>query len=293
MAVINKLIGSKAPNLPIGPVEYSQRFQDQYSNVLRLYFNEIDNALAAIFAGSAGGQYIKFPYGAFTQDGNTSLTAGISNTSTTPIPVVSTTGFASSGFLTIENEVIEYVGISPTSFGTTSVTRGVKGTTNTSHLAGTIACEAAAITPGTPQAIQLDAADYSNGVYAGSATANSLPSSRIYVAYDGIYNLQFSLQFLNYTNVDDNVTVWLKKNGTDIPLSASVEQVSPRHAGVPGASILALNIFLEMLAGQYVELYWFSVTGDTVLSTFPPITSPVIPAAPAVILSMTFVSALP
>ena len=291
MSVINKIKGSKAPNLPISPVEYSQRYHDQYSNVLRLYFNEIDNLFAAVFAGDAGGHHLSFPYGAFTQDGNTPLTAGISNTSTTPIPVVSTAGFATSGFLTIGTEVIQYTGKTATTF--TGITRGVKSTTNTSHTTGAIVSEAAAITPGTPQAIQLDSADYSNAVYVGGATANSLPSSRVYVAYDGIYNLQFSLQFLNYTNVDDNITVWLKKNGTDVPLSASVEQVSPKHAGVPGASILALNIFVEILAGQYVELYWYSVTGNTVLSTFPPITSPVIPAAPAVILSLTFVSALP
>lgn len=34
---------SKSPNLPIGPVEYSQQYQDQFGNVLRLYFNELDN----------------------------------------------------------------------------------------------------------------------------------------------------------------------------------------------------------------------------------------------------------
>jgi hypothetical protein len=34
---------SKAPNLPIGPVEYSQFYQDQLLNALRLYFNQIDN----------------------------------------------------------------------------------------------------------------------------------------------------------------------------------------------------------------------------------------------------------
>lgn len=62
MAVYNKLKGSKAPNLPISPVEYSQRYHDQYSNVLRLYFNEIDNIFAAIFADNAGGHHISFPY---------------------------------------------------------------------------------------------------------------------------------------------------------------------------------------------------------------------------------------
>lgn len=34
---------TKAPNLPIAPVEYSQQYQDQINNVLRLYFSQIDN----------------------------------------------------------------------------------------------------------------------------------------------------------------------------------------------------------------------------------------------------------
>lgn len=34
---------SRAPNLPIAPTEYSQQAQNQFSNALRLYFNQIDN----------------------------------------------------------------------------------------------------------------------------------------------------------------------------------------------------------------------------------------------------------
>ena len=52
---------SKAPNLMIGPVEYTQQFMDQYSNILRLYFNEIDNYTAAL-SQTDGGAYIKFPH---------------------------------------------------------------------------------------------------------------------------------------------------------------------------------------------------------------------------------------
>ena len=37
------LLSSKAPNLPIAPVDYSQQYQDQVLNALRLYFNQIDN----------------------------------------------------------------------------------------------------------------------------------------------------------------------------------------------------------------------------------------------------------
>ncbi len=292
MSLVHFLRGSKAPNLPIGPVEYSQRFQDQYSNILRLYFNEVDNALAAIFAGEAGGQYIRFPYGAFTQDGNTTLSVGISNNSTTPIQVASTAGFASSGFIIIEQEIIQYTSITPTTFEGT-ITRGVKSTTNVAHLAGVAGTEAGGVALGASAAVVLDAVDYSNGIYLGSATANVLPSSQIYVSYDGIYNLQFSLQLLNYSNAEDNVTVWLKKNGTDVPLTASVEQVNSKHGSNPGATIMALNIFQQLSAGQYMELYWTSDTGNTVLATSPPGTAPVHPASPSAIVTVSFVSALP
>jgi hypothetical protein len=32
-----------SPNLPIAPAEYSQEYQDQLNNVLRLYFAQLDN----------------------------------------------------------------------------------------------------------------------------------------------------------------------------------------------------------------------------------------------------------
>jgi microcystin-dependent protein len=37
------LLTSKAPNLPIAPVEYTQQYMDQVLNALRLYFNQVDN----------------------------------------------------------------------------------------------------------------------------------------------------------------------------------------------------------------------------------------------------------
>jgi hypothetical protein len=36
-------MSSKAPALPLAPVEYSQKYQDQLNGVLRQYFNQIDN----------------------------------------------------------------------------------------------------------------------------------------------------------------------------------------------------------------------------------------------------------
>ncbi len=51
----------KAPNLPIAPVDYRQRYLDQLLNALRLYFNQIDNFGFGLLNTSGGGG-ISFPY---------------------------------------------------------------------------------------------------------------------------------------------------------------------------------------------------------------------------------------
>jgi hypothetical protein len=53
-----------APNLPLGPALYERQYQDQFANVLRLYFNQLDNAFASLLSPD-GGKYLKFPYGTF------------------------------------------------------------------------------------------------------------------------------------------------------------------------------------------------------------------------------------
>ena len=54
-----------APSLPLATKEYSQQYIDQLNNVLRLYFNRLDNLLAQLQT-SSGGAGIRLPYGAFS-----------------------------------------------------------------------------------------------------------------------------------------------------------------------------------------------------------------------------------
>ena len=49
------------PNLPLGPEQYERRYQDQYSNVLRLYFNQLKNSYGLVL-GDFGGQFLSFPH---------------------------------------------------------------------------------------------------------------------------------------------------------------------------------------------------------------------------------------
>lgn len=225
---------------------------------------------------------INMTYGQFVQDGETALTANMSNNSVDPIQVTSTSGFKSAGYIIIGQEVIQYTGTTATTF--TGITRGVKGTTNLSHNIADPVTEAAAVASGSVSA----AIDYDMTVYSNKVSVENLTE----ITFDeaGVFNVQFSLQFLNYTTSDDNVTVWFRKNGTDIPYSASVQLVPPKHGSSPGATILALNSLVDATANQYVELYWTSDSGNTVLGTFPAGTSPVHPTSPSAIVTVTQVA---
>jgi len=45
---IQPIINPPVPSLPLATEDYERRYQDQYSNVLRLYFNQLNNALNVI-----------------------------------------------------------------------------------------------------------------------------------------------------------------------------------------------------------------------------------------------------
>ena len=279
------LIAPQQPRLPAAPVEYSQRYGDDLTNILRLYFNQLQN-FNQLFTTNTGGALLKFPNGAFHQDGATTLTGAMTNVSTTPIQVASTNLFESSGHLLIGTELIAYTGKTATTF--TGITRGVYGTTNTSHSIGNAVTEALGVASSTSAiAVPLDTTDASNAVVIDTTT-----NSKIVFETAGYYNIQFSAQLLNFTTTDDNVTFWWKQNGTDVAYSAGIQAVPSKHGSSPGAAIVSWNIVLPILANDYIQLYFASESGNTVLATYPAGTAPVHPVSPSVILTATFVSAL-
>ena len=277
----------KSPNQPIAPVDYDQRFQDQFSNALRLYFNEIDNFASGLLS-TYGGSILKFPNGAFHQDGVTTLSANITNNSTTPIQVASTADFPASGYILIGSEIIQYTTKTATTFDGT-ITRGVFTTTNVAHTAGADISEVQGVASSTTAgSVLFNATDVSNGV---AVDPNDL--SKIIFSVTGRYNVQISAQLLNYSTTEDNVTMWFEQDGNPIANTASIEQVNRNHGSSPGARILAFNIFVDIeTAGSYITVKWSSDTGNTVVATYPAGTSPVHPVSPAIILTAQFVSAL-
>jgi hypothetical protein len=100
------LIPSKAPNLPIAPVEYAQQYQDQFNNALRLYFAQVDNFNGGL-SGTTGGSFLQLPYGAFSSYTSQSTTA---NTAT--LVTMTNTDFSNGVSLNgSSNMVVENSGI--------------------------------------------------------------------------------------------------------------------------------------------------------------------------------------
>lgn len=69
-----RLLNVAPPRLPTAPQQYETRFQDQHSDVLRLYFNQLSGNLNAL-TGIRGGQYLDFPYAAIQRTTDKTFTA--------------------------------------------------------------------------------------------------------------------------------------------------------------------------------------------------------------------------
>ena len=203
------------PNLALAPIEYSAFYQDQYSNILRLYFNRLDNAVRNVLIGS-GGRYLSLPFGSF--------------------------------------------------YDTTDQT-------------------AASTTVAYP--ITLNSTTLSSGVSVQS-------NSQVTFEYEGVYNIQFSVQLANNDNATQDIDIWFRKNGVDIANSNSRFGLAPRKsAGDPYHVIGSLNFVDSFAAGDYVQLYWRTSNTAAYIESYTAPSSPTRPAIPSVILTATFVSSVP
>lgn len=139
----------------------------------------------------------------------------------------------------------------------------------------------------TAYAVMFSNTDISNGVTLASG-------SRFTVAVDGVWNLQFSLQLKNVSNDGQDFDIWFRKNGTNIANSNSRFHIPARKStGDASHIIAALNFFVEMVAGDYIEIVGCVTSTDVSLEHFAAGTSPTRPAIPSAIATMTFVSNLP
>jgi len=213
-AIINRYRPVVAPRLPSAPVEYNAQYQEQFMNILRLYFNQLDN-LTGVLLGETGGRFIRFPYGAFSSDQDQTATA------------------------------------------------------NTATL------------------MTLNTTDFANQV--------SISSSKITVVNAGLYNLQFSAQFQNTDNQIQDISIWLRQNGVNIPGSTGFVSIPARKsasAGDEAHEIIGWNYYVEMQASDYIEIYWSATNASVTIQYYPTSTGPVRPSTQSVVATLSFVSAL-
>lgn len=136
-------------------------------------------------------------------------------------------------------------------------------------------------TANTPTAVTFDTSANLRHTYIGT------PTSRVYFDADGLTTITFSIQLTNSAASDDDVYVWLRKNGVDVPYTSSAVTVPKKHGAIDGAAIMTVNFHETYNPGDYLELYWLTVNGTSSITTIPETVSPAKPASPGIVLTVS------
>lgn len=140
----------------------------------------------------------------------------------------------------------------------------------------------------TATANQQQAMTYNNSFLSNGVVVNNNLSgkpTRITVSKTTIYNLQFSAQ-LNRTGggSGQQIYIWVKKNENNIDDTNTVLQFGNND----DYKVAAWNFFLQLNAGDYIELYWMPTDPSLrILYASSPAVVPALPAIPSVILTIS------
>lgn len=126
----------------------------------------------------------------------------------------------------------------------------------------------------TAKAITFDTTDISYGIERASTT------SRITFYNPGVYDVQFSAQVDTTSGGTDQIWIWLRKNGTDVPSSASTFRIQGNNSEI----VAAWDFMVEIAANDYVELMW--AVDDLNVQLLAAVAAAPIPAIPSVILTV-------
>lgn len=108
-------------------------------------------------------------------------------------------------------------------------------------------------------------------------------TSQLTVTRSGVYNFQFSLQLDHTGGGAVLFYFWFRKNGVDIPNSATKVVVTGPNA----ETVAAWNYLITMRAGDYFQLIWSANSTDARILAEP--ASPPVPAIPSAIMTVTYV----
>ena len=137
---------------------------------------------------------------------------------------------------------------------------------------------------GAGMAISFDVLDTSNGLDIESDGENPT-----YIVLDttAIYNVQFSAQ-LNKNGggaAAIDVYIWLRLNDVDIPATNTRVTIQ----GPNSYTVAAWNFFVDITAGDHLQLMWASTNANAEIAALTPTIGP---AVPAVILTVNQISSI-
>ena len=152
-----------------------------------------------------------------------------------------------------------------------------KERSNYGNFANTMSVAFAA--PNTPYPVCFDRTIISSGIYVPSSNTSHLVANAA-----GLYNFQFSSQYTTSTGTKQEIYIWIRKNGNDVPDSGTQLTVNSN-----GANIVAAWNFIETLnVGEYIELV--HATTSTAVSLLGGSQVAFMPNIPSVLMSVTQVS---
>jgi hypothetical protein len=193
--------------------------------------------------------------------------------------------------ITVNNGTISSVTISSSSLGSVTITNGVGNFSSLAITTGAIPfntitnraigqfdshVDQTATSANVAYVVQIsDAADFNTGITIASST-------NVTVAATGVYSINASIQFANSDSSDHTSTFWFKKDGTNIPNSASIISVPKATDG--GKTLAQVTIFESMTISSYVQLVW-SVSNVAVTLDYSSATATA-PEVPSVIFNI-------
>jgi hypothetical protein len=113
-----------------------------------------------------------------------------------------------------------------------------------------------AVTNNIGKAMIFESIDLSNGV---TVVTDGTALTKITFAYKGIYNLQFSTQFQNTDNAQQDIFIWLKRYDGNVTGSTGLISIPARKSagvGNEGHLITGWNFLLDIESTDWFQIMW-------------------------------------
>jgi len=127
-------------------------------------------------------------------------------------------------------------------------------------------------------AVPLNSTDFASGV-------SIVDGSKITFSVSGKFNIMFSSQIEKGDSGTDQLSVWLAKNGDNVPWSNT--DVVITSSGANSRHVVAWNFFVSVVPGNYVQILMTSTTSSQmVIRSVVGQTNPIRPEIPGTIVTV-------